>query len=321
MAIELKRLIPPAIYVLILMLATGCNSDVFVERLDANVSGLTLDGNGDKAIVSFSTSYIDYVSIYSYSDISLSQKILDSEGNVVHDGIPSSPDVGYKGIWYDEFLSFSIERISETECIVAVEENAYPTPYEFTLSVSNDYTSVEVPVTLMPSDRYVVESIEYPGTSRRVYNEYDELLHEWRVENNTDSPMTFALNLDDMEFVGDYMFEEEGFDLFSLIADRCIDVNVLSFDDWMMGDYGVKAPFSREYSSVRLQGPPTRPVDPVIAPNTVEIIRLYGRMEDIGVWAVINCKNAKNGKAKVRQGLMRAVLPTFLIVRREVVNE
>ena len=307
---------------LLLPVLSGCNSDVFVEELDADVTELVLDGNGDERTVTFTSDRISYVSIFSTDDRNLYQTILDADGNSIPVPTDGNIEVGCKGVWSDEFLSFSIEKLSDRECRIAVEENAYATPYEFYFNVGNDYQNASVKVRINPSDRYQVDDIEYFSTSRRVYDEYERLLKEWRVANDSDSPMTVALDVDDIVYEGDYRFEEEEFDLFSLMADGAVEVDVYSFDDRLMGLYGVKAPFGSEYARVTLPGPPSRVRTSVeIAPKTTEVIRLYAEMEDIGVSIIVHGKNMKNGRECVRHVLMRAVLPTGVVMRRGVADE
>ncbi|MCM1503676.1 MAG: hypothetical protein NC127_00560 [Muribaculum sp.] len=316
------------IYLLVIVMLSlgvalsGCNSDIFIDPISADVAALSLDGNGDEHDVHISKGEISNVALYTWDERRLTQEIYNAEGELQSGFVTDNLEIGFKGVWYDEYLHFSIERVSERVGRIVVEKNDYDTPYEFTLMVSNGIKSVSVDVKIMPGARYVVDRVECPGTSRRVYEEHRYLLRSWQVDNDTDEPMKVSLDLDEMPIIGKYRFDSEWVNLFMLFEDGAGEADVPSFRDYMMGQYGVKAPFCAAYNTVSLVELPNRLSDPTVAPHTSEKFSLYVDIEDVGVAANIYGHNPENGRELMVDGEVRAILPTAIYLKREeVVNE
>ena len=64
----MKTFLHIAVYLLIFLGLSGCNSDVFIEDFQPSVSDVTLDGNGDSVTIHFKSSNWNLLHVYDYYD-------------------------------------------------------------------------------------------------------------------------------------------------------------------------------------------------------------------------------------------------------------
>lgn len=299
----------------------GCNSDVFIEKVEIAVTDVELDGNGDECEVEFSMGDFDLSvgGLEDYED--LNSRFYDADGNELSGFVSNNIEPGGFGRWFNDFLDLKVSRTAPDRVKIIVNENMYTSHVEFTLWVYTEYSNAKIQVSVTPSERYVVDRISYPGTSYQVYNESMHTLFSKRVVNDMDEPMEYRLPLDELTYKGMYRFTSEYVDLFALLLDGVVEVDVPSFDEWVNGVYGVRAPFASEYSEVDLPGPPNSLANPIIPPHTTCEITICAYIDEIGIYAEIHGVNPVNGRGRNFDGEVQAILPTMVFLKKEVINE
>lgn len=156
----MKTIIKFTAYILILIIASGCNSDIFIDDFRTSETELTLDGNGDAKVIHFAASNWDLRMIYTYTDNdSYIYKVYDVDGNLIgNEQFPYLEGLG-KLVYDEDLISFNIERSNPKELKITVNKNARLTHFRFVLIVGNDYESQEIFVEVLPSDGYSFDSI------------------------------------------------------------------------------------------------------------------------------------------------------------------
>lgn len=231
----MKTIIKFTAYILILFIASGCNSDIFIDDFRTSETELTLDGNGDAKVIHFAASNWDLRTVYTYTDNdSFQYKIYDVDGHLIgNEEIPYLKGLGK--LVYDEVLTnFNIERSNPDELKITVNKNARASHFRFILIVGNDYETQEIYVEVAPSDRYVFSHITY---SLNAYS------HEMTVEegkrfpfyNGLDDECTFWLS----PYEGictEFMFDSDMPEAFLLLTDDESKVEIPSLEDgqWVM---------------------------------------------------------------------------------------
>lgn len=191
----MRTFINLTVYILILTGLYSCNSDVFVDDFRTADTELSLDGNGDTAIIKFASSNWDYLSLYIYDDsFKTPLRVYDEHGNYIDDGIsPYMKGLG-KIVCKEELTDFIIERSNPKELKITVGENARSNLLNLVLIASNDYESQDIYVDISPSDRYVVNKIYYPlDDSYHIGKRWDEV-SSFVLHNYTDEPYTYTLS-------------------------------------------------------------------------------------------------------------------------------
>lgn len=157
----MKTIIKFTAYILILIIASGCNSDIFIDDFRTSDTHLILNGNGDVAVIHFAASNWDLTGVYAYTDnFSYPYRIYDADGNLLSRGemVPYLEGLG-KIESDDVMTAFNIERCHSNELKITVTENARSGYFRFLLIVGNEYESQEIFVEITPSDSYVPDSI------------------------------------------------------------------------------------------------------------------------------------------------------------------
>lgn len=153
----MKTIIKFTAYILILFIASGCNSEVFIDDFRTSETELTLDGNGDTKVIHFAASNWDLRTVYTYTDNdSFQYKIYDVDGKLVSRGEMVPYLEGFGKIESDDVkTAFNIERCHSKELKITVSENARSGYFRFILIVGNEYESQEIFVEITPSNSYV----------------------------------------------------------------------------------------------------------------------------------------------------------------------
>lgn len=300
----------------------GCNSDIFIEKIDSAVADVELDGNGDECDIEFSVGNFEYLSVGGLEDYDdLNTRFYDSDGNELSGFVSCNIGPGGKGKWFNDYLDLEVSRTAPDRVKIIINENMYTSPVDFTLWASTEFSDASVRVSVAPSERYVVDRVSYPGTSYRIYNESRYAMFRKRVVNDTDEPMEYVLPLDELKYSGTYRFTSEYVDLFTLFSDGEVEVDVPSFEEWVHGSYGVRVPFASKYIKVDLPGPPNPLANPVILPHTTCEITIGVSMDEIGIYAEIHGVNPVSGRERSCVGEVRAILPTMIFLKKEIINE
>lgn len=320
--IKTLRLYRILVLFLAIAMLPGCNSDIFIEKIDSAVSDVELDGNGDECDIEFSVGNFKYLSVGGLEDYDdLKARFYDADGKELSGFVSCNIEPGCKGKWFNNYLDLEVSRTAPDRVKIIINENMYTSPVDFTLWASTEFSDASVRVSVTPSERYVVDRVSYPGTSYCVYNEGRHAIFRKRVVNDTDEPMEYALPLDELKYSGMYRFTSEYVDLFTLFSDGEVEVDVPSFEEWVHGLYGVRVPFASKYIEVDLPGPPNLLANPVIPPHTTCEITIGADMDEIGIYAEIHGVNPVSGRERSCVGEVRAILPTMIFLKKDIINE
>lgn len=239
----MKTIINFTAYILILFIASGCNSEVFIDDFRTSETELTLDGNGDAKVIHFAASNWDLRTVYTYTDNdSFQYKIYDVDGHLIgNEEIPYLKGLGK--LVYDEVLTnFNIERSNPDELKITVNKNARSSHFRFILIVGNDYETQEIYVEVAPSDRYVFSHITY---SLNTYSHLKTVEEENRLSfyNGSDDDYTYWVS--PYEGVcSECMFYSDMPEAFLLLADDESKIEIPSLKGGQLLMKGERAQYS-----------------------------------------------------------------------------
>lgn len=176
----LKSLLPA----LALLLATGCNGDVFIDEfLPEAPAPARLTEDANEATISFEADNWDVWSIeggYEYS-------ICDEAGNGL--SLPlENGGKNYQIFCQGDYVDFRLEKCDGRTLKLHLYEQLYDEPWQWTIWVGNRYEQQPVYVTLYPTGKYQVDSIVYDW-SRFDFYDYELKEVDWVIvlnKNGTD---------------------------------------------------------------------------------------------------------------------------------------
>jgi hypothetical protein len=229
---NMKTLLHIVVYIFILMGLSGCNSDVFVEDFQPSVSDVTLEGNGDSVTIRFKSSNWDLLRVYDYYDnSSLYYSVYDKDGNIVSQN--QSPVLEGLGkivcddiIYKDKMVDFAIERTHPREVKITVNENMYSSLFQFCVTVSNEYETKKIYVSITPSDRYIFDRITY---SLDAYSYTDKQIEERKsivVNNRGDESIVTNYIFPFKDEHRQIQFTSNNPEAFNLLADSKPEVEI-----------------------------------------------------------------------------------------------
>ena len=228
----MKTLLHIVVYIFILMGLSGCNSDVFVEDFQPSDSDVTLEGNGDSVTIRFKSSNWDLLRVYDYYDnSSLYYSVYDKDGNIVSQN--QSPVLEGLGkivcddiIYKDKMVDFAIERTHPREVKITVNENMYSSLFQFCVTVSNEYETKKIYVSITPSDRYIFDRITY---SLDAYSYTDKQIEERKsivVNNRGDESIVTNYIFPFKDEHRQIQFTSNNPEAFNLLADSKPEVEI-----------------------------------------------------------------------------------------------
>lgn len=239
----MRTFINLTVYILILTGLYSCNSDVFVDDFRTADTELSLDGNGDTAIIKFASSNWDYLSLYIYDD-SFTDKlqIYDEHNNlIIEEPYPYMKGLG-KIVCNEKLTDFIIERSNPKELKITVGENARPYPISLVLIANNEYESQEIIVDILPSDRYVIDHITY---SLNPYSEWrtSDIISIFWLNNDTAEPRTYKLSpYENISY--EVMFRSDNPETFQLLGKDNLTVDIPSVENERLVMNGMQAQFN-----------------------------------------------------------------------------
>lgn len=172
----LKSLLPA----LVLLLATDCNSDVFIDEfLPEPPAPISLTEEACEATVSFEADNWD---LWSVETIRSDLFISDEEGNGLSLPIVDGGS-DYSIVCRNTFVDFRIEKRNSRTLALNLHENLLDSPIELTLRVGNEYELQPIDITLQPTGKYRIDSIVYDWNKFEYYDNNVEQV-DWLTIHN-----------------------------------------------------------------------------------------------------------------------------------------
>lgn len=299
-------------YIFILLGFCGCNSGIFIDDFEPSVSELTLDGNGDEAVIRFSGSDWNILDIPVFEQNNI--KVYDAAGNLIN-GQLYLDRLG-KIVYNGTMVSFTIEGINSKEVKVAVDENVQVYPFQFLLIASNEYESREIHITISPSDRYVFDRITY---SLNAYS-YDEPVIEkanMRFDNSLASTEAIYHFFPYKNEYHNVMFKSDDPEAFRLLANSDLLIDIPTIEKGEMGMNGKKAQYVSQLQKLPLPFSDEEKKDVVVKPHTVSHIIGKVQYEWFETKYTLYATHPKTGKKRTITGMMQSSIPKNYNIKRE----
>lgn len=309
----MKTFVNLTIYIFILSGLYSCNGDIFVDDFRTSDSELTLDGNGDAAIIKFADSNWDYLGLYIYDDSFIGTfKVYDENDNLITENqTPYLKGLG-KIVCDEDRTDFIIERSNPKELKITVGENVRSNHFHLILIASNEYEMQEIYVDISPSDRYVLDRITYSldmySHTRRTEKKTFVQYNGWDID--------YPYPLKPYENVAyEVTFKSYMPEAFQLLGEDNLTVAIPSMENEDLDMYGKQA----QYTSIQqtLPFPNTEQTEVPIPPFTTQRINLSIICEWFETDYTLYATHPKTGKQRVITGKLESKMPVSYQITQE----
>lgn len=320
----MKTFLHIAVYLLIFLGLSGCNSDVFIEDFQPSVSDVTLDGNGDSVTIHFKSSNWNLLHVYDYYDnSSLYYSVYDKDGNIVSQN--QSPVLEGLGkivcddvVYEDKIVDFTIERTHPQEVKLTVNENARSSLFRFSIIASNEYETKEIHVAITPSDRYIFDHITY---SLDMYSYTDTHIEERRsmvIDNRGNGNVTNYI----FPFQNEYrqiQFTSNNPEAFNLLASKP-EVEIPGIVDGYLVMNGERVQYASDMQRLPLPFPDTEKKAVITPAQTSQRITVLLEYEWFETYFTLYAVHPKTKKEKVITGTLKSKMPKGYLIKCEKLN-
>lgn len=174
-------------------LLTCCNSGVFIDNFISEYPDTCRVENSKPYKLNFDSENWDVLNVYSMT--SLNYEIYDLDGNKTNNRLPlengETAIISFQSTYY----KFSIEKRNNREIIIQCDKNLENSPISFSMVVGNQYTRKTVNVLLNPTNKFVIDRVEYGFEDDFYYSNYVvEQVDGMTVNNSNNSEGPITLN-------------------------------------------------------------------------------------------------------------------------------
>ena len=305
-------------YILILLNLCSCNPDVFIDDFRSSTSRLTLDGNGDVAVVSFKFSNWYLLEMRSFdSGFSYSYKMYDENDELITESqFPYIKGLG-KIVCDEQFTDFVIERSDPKELKITVGENVRSAPFKLSLLVGNEYETQEIYVDILPSDRYVFDHITY-SLNKYYYSQESEDKKSLTVNNSTDSPVSVVFTpYEDVRH--EVRFKSDSSEAFRLLGEDKLTIEIPSIENRRLVMNGVQAQYVSNSQALPLPFPDTEQVTKPVPPHTGKRFTVMLTYDWFKTEYTLYAFHPKTKKQRIITGTLESKVPeSYFIIRENI---
>lgn len=180
------------LYIFLASLFTCCNSDVFIDDFISEYPDTCRVENGKPYKLNFDSDNWNVLNVYSMT--SLNYDIYDLDGNKTNNRLPlengETAIISYQSTYY----KFRIEKRNSQGIIITCDKNLENYPISFSMVVGNQYTRRTINVLLNPTNKFVIDRVEYDFENDFYYSNYVVEQVDGMTVNNTGSKSPVILN-------------------------------------------------------------------------------------------------------------------------------
>lgn len=311
----MKAFVKFTAYIFILLGFYGCNPDVFIDDFQPSVSELTLDGNGDEAVIHFSGSDWKSLDIPVFDQNNI--KVYDTAGNLIAGQMYL--DVLGKIVYKGATVSLTIDGTSSKEVKIIVDENIQTSSFKFLLWASNEYETKEIHITVSPSDRYELDHITYSTDAFFYDGQQVEERNSMTIENRLETPVTYHLYPYKNEFHR-IMFSSDNPEAFRLLGDNIL-VGIPSLVEGHLVMNGEQVQYTSKQQNLPSPFPDTVQKDIIVEPYTTSHITLWLGYDWFETSYTLYAVHPKTRKQRIITGTLQSKIPKNYFITRENIKD
>lgn len=300
--------------------AAACNDVAFIEDFLPEVPDIVLDAENSSAVIEFEADNWDIAGV-SNGISYINATIFDLEGR------ETGTDFRLEGLGkmvYDlDWYSFSIGRDAPDRLEITLTENLFDYPVYLELRVGNEFEAKTMKLTLGPTPKYEIESVEYRWEDFRWSGdvpEFQELVLKevFTVDNSTGGEALEVTVRPYSDVWREIAFMDETgttqSDFLHIFGDRPPLISIPEVSGGQPVPGGPEVEFSLEPQLLDCGLDPGHVETAVVGPGLVRDIHVYLEVETFSVPYTVTAKSPFSGKTRSFSGLLVSTLPRGCLV-------
>ena len=228
----------------------------------------------------------------------------------------SCDDIIYK----DKMVDFAVERTHPREVKITVNENMYSSLFQFCVTVSNEYETKKIYVSITPSDRYIFDRITYSLDAYSYTDKQIEVRKSIVVNNRGDESIVTNYIFPFKDEHRQIQFTSNNPEAFNLLADSKPEVEIPGIVDGHLVMNGELARYASDMQQLPLPFPDTEKEAVTTPPKTSQRITLLLEYEWFETNFTLYAVHPKTKKEKVITGTLQSKMPKGYFIKSEKLN-
>lgn len=307
------------LYISLTILFTACNSGIFIDDFITEIPD-TCKVESDKPYkLHFDSEDWDILNVYSTKSMLL--EIYELDGSTKKDYLPlengENAIISYK----DTYCRFRIEKRNSREIEIICDKNLNNSPMNISIEVGNKYVRKTIKVSLKPTEKFVIDKVEYDFENDFYYSKLPAEQVEGMTVDNTDSSKPVILSFYPFKNAKRRIkFYPDDYDAFSkadiFLGSQLAEITVPDIVDGKPVIQNTKVTFGlTEQSFWTGKLDKDFVVRDTVNPGEKKNIEIYNNIEEFHVNYKIHTSNHKTGEKYVFTGRLNSMDPyDYLII-------
>lgn len=300
--------------------AAACNDVAFIEDFLPEVPDIVLDAENSSAVIEFEADNWEIAGVRNGISY-INATIFDLEGR------ETGTDFRLEGLGkmvYDlDWYSFSIGRDAPDRLEITLTENLLDYPVYLEMRVGNEFEAKTMKLTLGPTPKYEIESVEYRWEDFRWSGDvpdFQELMLKevFTVDNSTGGEALEVTVRPYSDVWREIAFMDETgttqSDFLHIFGDRPPLISIPEVSGGQPVSGGPEVEFSLEPQLLDCGLDPEHVETAVVGPGLVRDIHVYLEVETFSVPYTVTAKSPFSGKTHSFSGLLVSTLPRGCLV-------
>ena len=182
----MKTIYAVSFTIMILMLLSGCNRDVFIDRFLEGDIAVTVDK--EETRIDFLSGNWNILESRGYTQFTYTVTFPDGSQDEQYNTMAAKGHVSIKA--ESPLMTFTVERNDDKSLEIIQSRNISDSPVDFSIIVGNEWQRREIKITFLPGDKFIVEKIEYDFKSMKYSDVMARVGSGFSIHNSGSTPVT-----------------------------------------------------------------------------------------------------------------------------------
>ncbi len=318
----MKRNIHKLLSLSILMLISGCNSDIFVEDfLPGEQIYVAISETDNRKEINFKSDNWKLIEIVSLMGAPFTTRAYTLDGEPV--SFPFGEKEPATVHCVGDFIDFRVEKRGGNKLQLTLNENLMNEDVTMLIKVGNDYKEQQIKLLLAPTCKYRVDSVEYDWKKFTIHEGAVKEIESFTVDNKTSTPVTFVVypfrnSVREIQFYDPAVVWDE--ELFKrLLGTTLPEITIPDIVDSQPVLHYTKATFGMLRQELEVPVDKKLSVEVTVDAYDKRRILVLNDMERYSVPYKVNISHPETGKKRIFSGELTSSRPTdYFILKTRV---
>ncbi len=320
----MKRNIHKSLFLSILMLIPGCNSDIFIEDfLPGEQIDVAISETDNRKEINFKSDNWRLIEIVSFMGAPFTTRAYTLDGEPV--SFPFGEKEPATVHCLSDFIDFRVEKRGGNKLQLTLNENLMNEEVTMLIKVGNDYKEQQIKLLLAPTRKYQIDSVVYDWNKFEIHEENVKEMESIIIDNKSSAPLTFVVypfrkSAREIQFYNPTIVWEE--ELFKrLLGTTLPEITIPDIVDAQPVCNHTKVFFGLNYQRLETNLDKELYVDVTIDGFDKSEISVFNVQEKYSVPYKVFISNPKTDKKRVFSGELYSSRPIDYFIFKKVLDE